>query len=196
MNPSLKNFLNNTEDKLEIRRCLAVEMLKAGIKSKKIEAALGFSKQSISKLKADFSLKGIVALKNGRVSKTKAPDVDLDEFIHKTDDSLERVRALSLKMLFSGQKAAEVAKETGYSEASILNLKAEFVKKGVEALKNHRRLLSSTQKSLLLSWLSTKQTCSVKELHAYMLKNFGVEYSSVSSTSYYSLLKEAGIKTK
>lgn len=120
---------------------------------------------------------------------------ELDKWIATNPDARELKRALAVKLAFLGWAYRAISTLLNVSMAFVSKWKTQFEQGGMEALKlgykGSKSYLNDEQKQQTLQWLNQQEYWSVSELECYLAEQFDVEFKSL--TSYYNILKEAGI---
>lgn len=120
---------------------------------------------------------------------------DIDEII---DGCLEIQRALAVKMRLKGYSYAQIADLLNVSQAFVEKWRALYHKEGAACFpvgyKGSTGYLSKEDKTQVIAFIQSKQSCQLETLVSYLQEKFGVSYQS--KQSYYDLFTLAGMSWK
>jgi len=128
---------------------------------------------------------------------------ELEQVIRSSKKTGEVLRAQTILMLDEGDSHIKVKRMTGFSKTHAFHLRREYLKNGIESLKDKRegkpkQLLTEKQRALVLETVKTKtpEDCGFMSEHwstgilgEWIKKRFKVEYKS--KTSLYLVFQQA-----
>jgi putative transposase len=124
--------------------------------------------------------------------------LELENFIASNPDPRELKRAVSIRMLIEGVRRETIQKILGVSSPFISKWKINYALHGIEGLRlNHhgsRGQLKPEERAEIIQWLTNKNHARLSELSNHIAERYQIEFQS--KTSYYQLLKSAGISWK
>jgi putative transposase len=124
--------------------------------------------------------------------------LELENFIASNPDPRELKRAVSIRMLIEGVRRETIQKILGVSSPFISKWKINYALHGIEGLRlNHhgsRGQLKPEERAEIIQWLTNKNYARLSELSNHIAERYQIEFQS--KTSYYQLLKSAGISWK
>jgi len=124
--------------------------------------------------------------------------LELENFIASNPDPRELKRAASIRMLIEGVRRETIQKILGVSSPFISKWKINYALHGIEGLRlNHhgsRGQLKPEERAEIIQWLTNKNHGNLSELSNHIAERYQIEFQS--KTSYYQLLKSAGISWK
>ena len=124
--------------------------------------------------------------------------LELENFIASNPDPRELKRAVSIRMLIEGVRRETIQKILGVSSPFISKWKINYALQGIEGLRlNHhgsRGQLKPEERAEIIQWLTNKNHWDLCELSNHIAERYQIEFQS--KTSYYQLLKSAGISWK
>ena len=123
---------------------------------------------------------------------------ELENFIASNPDPRELKRALAIRMLIEGVCRETIQKILGVSSPFISKWKINYALHGIEGLLlNHqgsRGQLKPEERAEVIQWLTKRNHWDLSALSNYIAERYRIEFHS--KTSYYQLLKSAGISWK
>jgi putative transposase len=125
----------------------------------------------------------------------KAGTESLDKIINESLDAREVKRALSVKLVKTGEKPSKVSEWLNVSEAYISKWKGRYEEGGAEELRmgyeGDAGYLSQEQRGEVLDWIKRLERVSVEQVRDYIEEKYQVVYRS--KQSYYELLEAGGM---
>jgi transposase len=119
----------------------------------------------------------------------------LDQIINESQDAREVKRALSVKLVQSGEKPGKVSEWLNVSEGYISKWKGRYEKGGAEALRmgyeGDAGYLSQEQRCEVIGWIESLERVSVEQVRDYIEEKYTVVYRS--KQSYYELMEAGGM---
>src|SRR4028119_1192024 len=124
--------------------------------------------------------------------------LELENFIASNPDPRELKRALAVRMLIEGICRETIQNILGVSSPFISKWKINYALHGIEGLLlNHQGSqgqLKPEERAEVIQWLTKRKHWDLSALSNYIAERYQIEFHS--KTSYYQLLKSAGISWK